>query len=95
MNKIMKYYKYANQFLDCLNAFYEKYKNVIEESILNKEYDLITDILDDLTYNNCDSWYINFKKNKYRNHIIYKTDKECWKVLSKLYKKMWKITFGF
>ena len=95
MNKIMKYYKYANEFLDCLNAFYDTYKNIIDESVLNKEYDLITDILDDLTYNNCDSWYINFKKNKYRKHIIYTTDKECWKKLSKLYRKMWKITFGF
>ena len=55
MNKIMKYYKYANEFLDCLNAFYDKYKNVIDERVLDKEYDLMTDVLDDLTYNNCDS----------------------------------------
>ena len=55
MNKIMKYYKYANLYIDCLNMFYEKYKNDIDECALNKEYDLMTDVLDDLTYNNCDS----------------------------------------
>ena len=95
MNKSIKYFKYANEYVNCLNVFYDKYQNVIDECILNKEYDLMIDILDDLTYNNCDTWYINFKKNKYRKHIIYKTDKEYWKVLSKLYRKMWMITFGF
>ena len=93
--KGIKYFKYAKEYISCLNVFYDTYKNVIDEYILNKEYDLMIDILNDLTYNNCDSWYINFKKNKYRKHIIYKTDKEYWKVLSKLYKKMWMITFGF
>ena len=95
MNKSIKYFKYANEYIKCLNVFYDKYKNVIDECILNDEYDLITNILDDLTHNNCDSWYINFKNNKYRKHIIYKTDKECWKTLSKLYRKMRTNTFGF
>ena len=93
--KTKKYYEYANKYIDTLNTFYETYKNNSNECILNKEYDLMISILDDLTYDNCDSWYINFKKNKYRNHIIYKLDKTYWKKLSKLYKKMWKINFGF
>ena len=94
MNNI-KYFKYANEYVKCLNTFYDKYINIIDKYTLNNEYDLMINILDDLTYDKCDSWYINFKKNKYRKHIIYKLDKECWKVLSKLYRKMWMITFGF
>ena len=93
--KNIKYFKYANEYIKCLNTFYDKYKNNIDNYLLNEEYDLMIDILDDLTYNNCDTWNTNFKKNKYRKHIIYKTDKYYWKVLSKLYKKMWMITFGF
>ena len=93
--KSIKYFKYANEYVKHLNMFYDKYKNSIDICLLNDEYDLMTDVLDDLTYDNCDSWYINFKKNKYRKHIIYQTDKECWKILSKLYRKMWMITFGF
>ena len=55
MNKSIKYFKYANEYVNCLNVFYDEYQNVIDECILNKEYDLMIDILDDLTYNNCDS----------------------------------------
>ena len=88
--KTKKYYKYANKYIDILNSFYETYKNVINISLLDKEYDLLADILDDLTYNNCDSWYINFKDNKYKKHIIYLLDKKYWKNLSKMYKKMCK-----
>lgn len=94
-NKRIKFYKYANEYINILNSFYETYKNSIDENVLNDEYDLMTDVLDDLIYDRTDSWYINFKKNKYRNHIIYKTDKSTWKALSKRYKKMWMITFGF
>ena len=93
--KNIKLFNYANEYVKCLNTFYDKYKNVIDECALNEEYDLMTDILDNLIYDKCDAWYINFKKNKYRKHIIYKTNKAYWKVLSKLYKKMWNITFGF
>ena len=95
MNKNIKLFKYANEYVKCLNKFYDENINIIDECTLNDEYDLMIDVLDDLMYDCCDSWYINFKKNKYRKHIIYKTDKECWKMLSKLYKKMWMITFGF
>ena len=93
--KSIKYFKYANEYIKCLNLFYDSYQNVINECALNEEYDLMTDILDDLTYDNRSSWYANFGKNQYRKHIIYKTDKEFWKKLSKLYRKMWTITFGF
>ena len=86
--KNIKYFKYAKEYIKCLNTFYDTYKNVIDEYTLNKEYDLMTDILDNLIYDKCDTWYINFKNNKYRKHIIYKTNKEYWKVLSNLYKKM-------
>ena len=88
--KSAKYYKYANKYLDCLNEFYDEYKNSIDNYLLDKEYDLMTNILDDLTYDNYVSWNIHFKKNEYRKHIIYKTNKKYWKVLSKMYKKMLK-----
>ena len=55
MNKSIKYFKYANEYINCLNTFYDKYKNIIDECILNDEYDLMTNILDDLMYDNCDS----------------------------------------
>ena len=89
MNKI-KFYKYANKYLDILNNFYDTYKNIINENVLDKEYDLVTNILDDLIYNHNDTWYANFGGNKYHNHIIYKVNKKYWKMLSKLYKKMLK-----
>ena len=86
--KSIKYFKYANAYIKCLNEFYDKFKSNIDNYLLNKEYDLMINVLDDLTYDKCDSWYINFGKNKYRKHIIYKLDKEYWKMLSKLYRKL-------
>ena len=50
--KSIKYFKYANEYIKCLNLFYDSYQNVIDECALNEEYDLMTDILDDLTYDN-------------------------------------------
>ena len=93
--KNIKFFKYANKYVKCLNVFYDTYKGSIDSCLLDEEYDLITDILDDLMYDNRVSWYIKFKNNKYREDIIYRTDKECWKTLSKLYRKMCRITFGF
>ena len=95
MNKSIRYFKYANEYLRCLNTFYDKFKDSVDICLLNDEYDLITNILDDLTHDNHVSWYVNFEKNKYRKHIIYKLDKECWKKLSGLYRKMLRDTFGF
>lgn len=91
MNKI-KYFKYANKYIDLLNVFYEKYKNNIDINTLNEEYDLMVDILDNLTYDHVNTWYIYFGKKQYKEELIYKKDKTYWKKLSKLYKKMWKIT---
>ena len=87
MNKFIKYYKYAHFFIKCLNKFYEESQN-IDKCVLNNEYDLMTNILDNLMYHNYDSWYIEFKDNKYKKDIIYKTNKAYWKKLSKLYKKI-------
>ena len=95
MNKSIRYFKYANEYIKCLNTFYDKHINNIDECILNDEYDLMINILDDLTYDNHVSWCVNFERNQYRKHIIYKTDKKYWKTLSKLYRKMLKATFGF
>ena len=93
--KNIKLFKHANEYLKYLNMFYDKHINNIDEYILNEEYDLMINILDDLTYDNHVSWYVKFEKNKYRKHIIYKLDKKCWKTLSKLYRKMLRDTFGF
>ena len=93
--KSIKFYKYANKYIDLLNSFYDKYTNNINENVLNNEYDLMIDILDELIYNHKDVWCINFNKNKYCNNIIFKADKKCWKMLSKIYKKMWMIAFEF
>ena len=55
MNKSIKFYKYANEYMDYLNTFYDKYKNIIDERVLDKEYDLMTDILDNLIYDKCNT----------------------------------------
>ena len=54
MNNI-KYFKYANEYVKCLNTFYDKYINIIDKYTLNNEYDLMINILDDLIYDKCDS----------------------------------------
>ena len=94
MNKI-KLFKYADKYIKCLNVFYNNYTNVIDEYSLNDEYDLMINILDDLMYYGRVSWFVIFENNKYKDDIIYQTDKECWKTLSDLYGKMWNIVFGF
>ena len=86
--KSIKLFKYAREFIICLNKFYDEHQNIIDECVLNDEYDLMTDILDNLMYHNNDSWYIEFKDNKYKKDIIYKVNKEYWKKLSRLYKKI-------
>ena len=91
MNKI-KYFKYANKYIDLLNVFYDKYKNNIDKNTLNEEYDLMTNVLDNLIYDHVNTWYIYFGEKQYKEELIYKKDKACWKKLSKIYKKMWKIT---
>ena len=55
MSSSIKLFKYANEYIKCLNTFYDEYKNIIDEYILNNEYDLMTNILDDLMYDKCDS----------------------------------------
>lgn len=89
--KNIKYFKYANEYIHLLNNFYDNYKDIINEYILNKEYDLMIDILDSLTYDNYNAWNVKIGENKHRNNIIYMIDKHLWKALSKLYKKMWKL----
>ena len=89
MNKI-KYFKYANKYIDLLNVFYDKYKNNIDKNTLNEEYDLMIDILDNLIYDKVNTWNIYFGEKQYKEEIIYKKDKTYWKMLSKLYKKMWR-----
>ena len=89
MNTI-KYFKYANKYLDLLNYFYDKYKNNIDKNTLNETYDLMTNILDNLTYDHVNTWNIYFGEKEYKNCLIYKIDKAYWKMLSKLYKKMWR-----
>lgn len=89
MNKA-KYYKFANKYLDVLNEIYYKYKNSIDGKTIDKEYDLLTDILDDLTYNHMNTWYIHFGEKQYKEKLIYKKEKAYWKKLTKLYKKMLK-----
>ena len=86
--KSIKYYKHAHDFIVCLNKFYDEHQNIIDECVLNDEYDLMTDILGNLMYDDYDSWYIHFKNNKYKKDIIYKANKAYWKKLSKLYKKI-------
>ena len=51
MNKI-KLFKCANEYVNCLNTFYDTYANVIDECLLNDEYDLMINILNDLMYYN-------------------------------------------
>ena len=87
-----KFFKYANKYIDLLNVFYYKYKNNIDKNTLDEEYDLMTNILDNLIYDNINTWYIYFGEKQYKEELIYKKEKAYWKVLSKLYKKMWRIT---
>ena len=70
MNKFIKYYKYAHDFIKCLNKFYDENQNIIDECVLNDEYDLMTDMLDNLMNHDYDTWYIKFKDNKYKKDII-------------------------
>ena len=90
-----KVFKYAIEYVKCLNKFCDEYEKVIDKSILDDEYCLMTDIVDILIYEHRGLWRVNFKKKQYREHIIYKTDKTYWKKLFKLYKKMWIFTFIF
>ena len=53
--KNIKFFKYANAYVKCLNTFYDKYKNIIDECILNNEYDLMINILDVLMYDKCNT----------------------------------------
>ena len=53
--KSIKLFKYANEYVKRLNVFYDVHQNVIDECVLNEEYGLMIDILDDLVYNNRDS----------------------------------------
>ena len=94
MNRI-KLFKCANEYVNCLNTFYNKYTNVIDECLLDEEYDLMINILSDLMYYGRVSWFVIFENNKYKDDIIYQTDKSYWKTLSNLYGKMWNIVFGF
>ena len=55
MNKSIKYFKYANEYIKILNTFYDTYKDIIDECILNNEYDLMINILDELMYERCDA----------------------------------------
>lgn len=73
--KNIKYFKYANEYIHLLNNFYDNYKDIINEYILNKEYDLMIDILDSLTYDNYNAWNVKIGENKHRNNIIYMIDK--------------------
>ena len=88
MNKYIIQRIYKNKYIDLLNKFYDKYKNIIDLNILKKEYNLMYEIMLDLVYNCFDTWYINFGENKYKNHLIYKTDKAYWKMLSNLFDKL-------
>ena len=45
-----KFFKYANKYIDCLNVFYDKYKNNIDKDTLNEQYDVMTNILNNLVY---------------------------------------------
>ena len=97
MKSIKKFEKqkmYKEEYILTLNIFYEKYFNKVDNSVLLKEYNLMFDVMMDLVYEHNNTWYINFGKNKYRKTWIYKTNKEQWKLLSFLYRKMWKIEFN-
>ena len=94
MNKYKKIQFYKEEYILTLNIFYEHYFNKVNNDVLLKEYNLLFDTMMDLVYEHKNTWYISFGKNQYRKTLIYKTSKEHWKLLSCLYRKMWKIEFN-
>ena len=94
MNKFKKIKMYKDEYILTLNIFYEHYFNKVDNDILLKEYNLMLDVMIDLVYEHNNTWRVNFQNNKYRKTLIYKTSKEHWKLLSYLYRKMWKIEFN-
>ena len=88
MNKYKIQHIYKDKYINILNKFYDNYKNSIDINLLKKEYNLMYEIMLDLVYSSFDKWDINFGENKYKKHLIYKTDKVYWEILSKLFNNL-------
>ena len=88
MNKYKKIKMYKEEYILTLNIFYEHYFNKVNNDILLKEYNLLFDVMVDLVYEHKDTWYIYFSEDKYKKTLIYRTDKEYWKMLSNLFDKL-------